>query len=96
MDHAKFFTAVRLSIFDMRLSANQVNGMEAILIEWAAKSFDQRWLAYRLATTYRKTGNTLADKSPAPPPMRSSRGGNLIFVKVRKIADGNTAYSLLR
>jgi len=59
MDHAKFFAAVRTSLFSGRLSTNQVNGMEAILVEWQAKPFDQRWLAYVLATAYHETDNTM-------------------------------------
>lgn len=59
MNHAKFFAAVRISLFAGRLSTNQVNGMEAILTEWQAKPFDQRWLAYMLATAYHETDNTM-------------------------------------
>ncbi|RKD61651.1 hypothetical protein [Rhizobium sp. WW_1] len=59
MNHAKFFAAVRISLFDSHLSTNQVNGMEAILIEWQAKPFDQRWLAYMLATAYHETDKTM-------------------------------------
>jgi hypothetical protein len=42
-----------------RLSTNQVNGTEAILAEWKAKSFDSRWLAHMLATTFHETDNTM-------------------------------------
>lgn len=59
MNHGTFFSAVRMSLFGGRLSANQVEGMEAILIAWAAKSFDSRWLAYMLATIYHETGMTM-------------------------------------
>lgn len=59
MDHAKFFAAVRTSLFGGRLSINQVNGIEAILAEWQAKPFDSRWLAYMLATTFHETDNTM-------------------------------------
>jgi putative chitinase len=59
MDHAKFFAAVRLSLFSGRLSTNQVNGMEAILVEWQTKPFDQRWLAYMLATAFHEADNTM-------------------------------------
>ncbi|QND47650.1 hypothetical protein HB780_18385 [Rhizobium lusitanum] len=59
MDHAKFFVAVRPSLFAGRLSANQVNGMEAILVAWESKPFDSRWLAYMLATTYHETDNSM-------------------------------------
>lgn len=59
MDRAKFFAAVRLSLFSGHLSTNQVNGMEAILDEWQAKPFDTRWLAYMLATAYHETDGTM-------------------------------------
>ena len=59
MDHAKFFAAVRSSLFGGRLSANQVDGMEAILIAWRAGPFDARWLAYMLATAYHETDRTM-------------------------------------
>ncbi|MGV1790984.1 hypothetical protein [Rhizobium sp. A37_96] len=59
MDRAKFFAAVRPSLFAGRLSTNQVNGIEAILDAWQAKPFDTRWLAYMLATAYHETDNTM-------------------------------------
>lgn len=59
MDHAKFFDAVRTSLFSGRLSTNQVNGMEAILDEWQTKPFDTRWLAYMLATVFHEADNTM-------------------------------------
>lgn len=59
MDRAKFFAAVRPSLFAGRLSQNQVNGMEAILDAWQARPFDTRWLAYMLATAYHETDNTM-------------------------------------
>ncbi|MEZ2224382.1 hypothetical protein [Rhizobium sp. RCC_161_2] len=59
MNHAKFFAAVRPSLFEDRLSSNQVNGVTAILAAWEAKPFDARWLAYMLATTYHETDNTM-------------------------------------
>ncbi|TWB19529.1 putative chitinase [Rhizobium sp. ERR 1071] len=59
MDHAKFFAAVRTSLFGGRLSTNQVNGMEAIIDAWQAKPFDTRWLAYMLATVFHEADNTM-------------------------------------
>ncbi len=59
MDRAKFFAAVRLSLFIGHLSTNQVNGMEAILDERQAEPVDSRWLAYMLATAYHETDNTM-------------------------------------
>ncbi|MFS8044234.1 hypothetical protein [Rhizobium sp. BR 314] len=60
MDHAKFFAAVRSSLFGGRLSTDQVNGMEAILAEWQGRQFDTRGLAFMLATAYHETGNTMS------------------------------------
>ncbi|HEX8048428.1 hypothetical protein [Rhizobium sp.] len=59
MDHAKFFAAVRPSLFGGRLSQNHVNGMGAILATWEAKPFDARCLAYMLATAYHETDNAM-------------------------------------
>ena len=59
MDHAKFFAAVRSSLFGGRLSANQVDGMKAILVAWLAAPFDLRWLAYMLATAYHETDRAM-------------------------------------
>jgi putative chitinase len=42
MNHAKFFAAIRLSLFGGRLSANQVDGMGAILAARGAAPFDMR------------------------------------------------------
>ena len=59
MDHAKFFAAARSSLFGGRLSANQVDGMKAILAASCAAPFDMRWLAYMLATAYHETDRTM-------------------------------------
>ena len=59
MEHAKFFAAVRLSLFGERLSTNQVHSIEAILSAWKTRSFDDRWLAYLLAKAYHETGGTM-------------------------------------
>ncbi|MDL2403834.1 hypothetical protein [Rhizobium mayense] len=59
MDRAKFFAAVRSSLFGGRLSQNQVNGIEAILDRWQASPFDSRWLSYMLATTFHESDNTM-------------------------------------
>ncbi|MBN8949128.1 MULTISPECIES: hypothetical protein [unclassified Rhizobium] len=59
MDHEKFFSAVRMSLFGGRLSTSQVDGMEAILTAWAGGPFDPRWLAYMLATVYHETDKAM-------------------------------------
>jgi len=60
MDRAKFFAAVRLSLFGGALTQNQVNGMSAILDVWQASTMtDLRWLAYMLATAFHETAQTM-------------------------------------
>ncbi|WP_337739428.1 hypothetical protein [Agrobacterium vitis] len=60
MDRAKFFAAVRISLFSGKLSDPQVKGMDAILDEWVAQGLtDIRWLAYMLATAYHETAQTM-------------------------------------
>ncbi|WFU03941.1 hypothetical protein QA648_09485 [Rhizobium sp. CB3171] len=59
MDRAKFFAAVRTSLFGGRLSQNQVNGTEAILDAWEMSPLDVRWLSYMLATAYHESDNTM-------------------------------------
>lgn len=57
MDRAKFFAAVRASVFGGKLSQAQVDGMTAVLDEWEARGLpDNRWLAYILATPMIETG----------------------------------------
>lgn len=59
MNRAKFFAAVRLSLFAGRLSQNQMNGIGAILDAWEERPFDGRRLAYMLATTYHETDSIM-------------------------------------
>ncbi|OUC11927.1 MAG: hypothetical protein B0A82_24790 [Alkalinema sp. CACIAM 70d] len=72
MDRAKFYNIVRDSLFNGRLSQQQVEGMEAILNFWESPpvqpkgefkvNWDIRslgWLAYMLATTYHETAQTM-------------------------------------
>lgn len=60
MDRAKFFAAVRTSLFGGALTQNQVNGITAILDTWQASTMtDLRWLAYMLATAFHETAQTM-------------------------------------
>lgn len=60
MDHARFFSAVRLSLFGGRLTAPQVEGMTGLL-----KAFEQvgdgraKTLGYGCATAYHETGRRM-------------------------------------
>lgn len=57
MDRAKFFSAVRSSLFGGKLSQVQVDGLDAVLDEWEKGGHsDIRWLAYILATAHHETG----------------------------------------
>lgn len=61
MDRAAFFAAVRLSLFNGKLSADQVKGMEAIIDAFERQGLtDKRWLAYMLATAHHETGAKMA------------------------------------
>ncbi|MGV2188748.1 hypothetical protein ACQZ4Q_08030 [Agrobacterium vitis] len=60
MDRAKFFAAVRISLFSGKLSDPQVKGMEAILDGCASQgASDVRWISYMLATAYHETAQTM-------------------------------------
>jgi hypothetical protein len=59
MDRAEFFAAVRLSLFGGRLSAAQVQGIEAILDEAVKRAIRLEWLAYILATAFHETAQTM-------------------------------------
>jgi len=59
MNRAKFFAAVRTSLFSGSLSQSQVEGMEAILDEAGKAVIDPRWLAYMLATAFHETAFTM-------------------------------------
>lgn len=57
---ATFFYLVRIKLFGGRLAQQQVDGMNAILAEWAKRGLtDLRWLAYIFATTYWETAHTM-------------------------------------
>lgn len=60
MNRAAFFAAVRSSLFGGKLSAEQVQGMEAIIDDFEADGLtDLRWLAYMQATAYHETDRTM-------------------------------------
>lgn len=54
MDRKKFYDAIRPSLFNGTLTADQVKGMDAILNKM--EKLDIRWTAYALATAYHETG----------------------------------------
>ena len=69
MDRAKFFAAVRSSMFGGALTQNQVNGIDAILDAWQVGTMtDLRWLAYMLGTAFHETAQTMQ-------PVRETRAG---------------------
>lgn len=61
IDRAKFFTTVRMTLFDNKLTQSQVDGMNAVLDEWESRmpDGDLRWLAYMLATDKWETAHTM-------------------------------------
>lgn len=59
MNRAAFFKAVRSSLFAGKISASQVEGMEAILDEAGSRGTRLEWLAYMLATAYHETAQTM-------------------------------------
>jgi predicted chitinase len=55
MDRAKFFSAVKISLFAGKLSQSQVDGMNAMLDEFEAQHIARDQQAYMLATAYHET-----------------------------------------
>lgn len=56
MNRTVFFSEIRSTLFDNRLSKSQVAGIEAILDEADRRNSDPRHLAYMLATAFLETG----------------------------------------
>jgi predicted chitinase len=56
-----FFAHARSALFDGTLKRSQVDGLNAILDHWEARTgaADDRWLAYLLATAHHETDRTL-------------------------------------
>lgn len=56
-----FFAAVREDPFDGHMTQAQVNGLNTILDTWNTKysAWDNRWLAYALATAFHETATTM-------------------------------------
>jgi putative chitinase len=55
-----FFEKVRISLFDGKITAAQVDGIERVLDEWERRKLtDLRWLACMLATDYHETAQTM-------------------------------------
>lgn len=60
IDAKTFFYLVRIKLFGGRLDQRQVDGMNAILAEWAKRELaDLRWLAYMFATVFWETAHTM-------------------------------------
>jgi hypothetical protein len=61
MNRASFYSAIRSSLFDGRLTQAQVAGIDAILDAWEQThaSADRRFLAYMLATAFHETAKTM-------------------------------------
>ena len=57
-ERARFFTQIRVHLFNGRLQQSQVDGINFILAA-APAGIDRRWLAYALATTQHETGATM-------------------------------------
>ena len=61
IDHDKFFSSIRASVFNGVLSQTQVDGMNYLLNTWESYHFDKdiRWLAYCMATAFHETAYTM-------------------------------------
>lgn len=59
LDLAVFFAAVRKSLFGGKLTAGQVQGMEAKLKAFQEAGYSVSWAAYALATSYHETAQRM-------------------------------------
>lgn len=59
MDKQAFFTAIRRSLFDNKLSVEQVSGIDAILAAMENRITNAVQMAYVLATAYHETGRRM-------------------------------------
>lgn len=60
IDRAKFFAAIRTTLYAGTLKQEQVNGIDAVLDEWEKRKLtDLRWLAYMFATDKHETNATM-------------------------------------
>ncbi|MCZ4089062.1 hypothetical protein O3W52_02990 [Ensifer psoraleae] len=83
MNRKIFFDTVRTSLFNSRLSADQVKGIEAIISKF--EKLDARWLAYALATAYHETGGKMVPVSENL--NYSAKGLRVTFPKYFSVAD---------
>jgi putative chitinase len=60
LNRKNFFDSIRHSLFEGRIKAKQVEGIEIILNKWEKEGYkDLRWLAYILATVFHETAHTM-------------------------------------
>jgi putative chitinase len=60
MNRTLFFNSINPTLFDGKISPSQTEGINAIIDEWDASTFnDLRWLAYLLASVYHETGKEM-------------------------------------
>lgn len=59
IDHKVFFDKIRDTLFNGKLTAGQVNGMEAKLKAFREEGFPLSWAAYTLATSYHETAKRM-------------------------------------
>lgn len=60
LNRSNFYSIIRASLFNNKLSQSQVNGIEAILNEWESHNLpDIRRLAYMFGTIFHETAKTM-------------------------------------